>query len=58
MDTTFSHELSDAQIVVLLLLHLCGMLQTIEPQPQSRSWQHELLRLATTTPSLAACSPA
>ncbi len=49
MDTTFSHELSDAQIVVLLLLHLRGTLQTIEPQPQSRSWQHELLRLATTT---------
>jgi hypothetical protein len=24
-------------------------LQTIEPQPQSRNWQHQLLRLATTT---------
>jgi hypothetical protein len=49
MDTTFSHELSDAQILVLLLLYLRGTLQTIEPQLQSRSWQHELFRLATTT---------
>jgi hypothetical protein len=49
MDTNFSHEVSDAQNVVLLLLHFRGTLQTIEPQPQSRSWHHELLHLATTT---------
>jgi hypothetical protein len=35
MDTSFSHEQSDAQIVALLLLHLSGTLQTIETQPPS-----------------------
>lgn len=48
MDTSFSHELSDAHIVALLLLHLRGTLQT-EPQasPQSLNvravnlfWEH------------------
>ncbi len=35
MDTRSSHDLSDEQILVLLLLHLRGTLQTIEPLSQS-----------------------
>ena len=37
MDTSFSHELSDAQIVALLLLHLRRTQQTVEPQASPQS---------------------
>jgi hypothetical protein len=45
MDTSFSHELSDAQIVALLLLHLRGTLQTVQPQVPPKSFNVRAVNL-------------